>query len=332
MDANTGGAILGLLAALAGGLLSAKVGWSTMNDPLLSVGRGLRALSLSGFGGDLLAWLVVLLVSGAPLLLLIRIGKKGRGMEDLLLGLMAPVIFCWLFYLANPTQLGETAAQIFPLAGGCTVLSMGAAWLVLKLLRGLDGAPTQRLAAAFGALLSGCALLCAFSVAYGGAAGVAAQWAQVVEGNTDLGGLTLPVLIALGVLDHAPGLLVAVTMVWGSELAPVLGGNAAPGLLVAVTMVWGSELASVLGGGTFDQAGAELCGRVALACKTAAQATVTLTVFANLLQQALVGELLSASFSITLPLFSLAASAGLFLLCRCLQRGAVLQEDNDSII
>ena len=304
----TGGAILGLLAALAGGLLSAKVGWSTMNDPLLSVGRGLRALSLSGFGGDLLAWLVVLLVSGAPLLLLIRIGKKGRGMEDLLLGLMAPVIFCWLFYLANPTQLGETAAQIFPLAGGCTVLSMGAAWLVLKLLRGLDGAPTQRLAAAFGALLSGCALLCAFSVAYGGAAGVAAQWAQVVEGNTDLGGLTLPVLIALGVLDHAPG------------------------LLVAVTMVWGSELASVLGGGTFDQAGAELCGRVALACKTAAQATVTLTVFANLLQLALVGELLSASFSITLPLFSLAASAGLFLLCRCLQRGAVLQEDNDSII
>lgn len=304
----TGGAILGLLAALAGGLLSAKAGWSTMNDPLLSVGRGLRVLSLSGFGGDLLAWLVVLLVSGAPLLLLIRIGKKGRGMEDLLLGLMAPVIFCWLFYLANPTQLGETAAQIFPLAGGCTVLSMGAAWLVLKLLRGLDGAPTQRLAAAFGALLSGCALLCAFSVAYGGAAGVAAQWAQVVEGNTDLGGLTLPVLIVLGVL------------------------NAAPGLLVAVTMVWGSELASVLGGGTFDQAGAELCGRVALACKTAAQATVTLTVFANLLQLALVGELLSASFSITLPLFSLAASAGLFLLCRCLQRGAVLQEDNDSII
>ncbi len=304
----TGGAILGLLAALAGGLLSAKAGWSTMNDPLLSVGRGLRVLSLSGFGGDLLAWLVVLLVSGAPLLLLIRIGKKGRGMEDLLLGLMAPVIFCWLFYLANPTQLGETAAQIFPLAGGCTVLSMGAAWLVLKLLRGLDGAPTQRLAAAFGALLSGCALLCAFSVAYGGAAGVAAQWAQVVEGNTNPGGLTLPVLIVLGVL------------------------NAAPGLLVAVTMVWGSELASVLGGGTFDQAGAELCGRVALACKTAAQATVTLTVFANLLQLALVGELLSASFSITLPLFSLAASAGLFLLCRCLQRGAVLQEDNDSII
>ena len=304
----TGGAILGLLAALAGGLLSAKAGWSTMNDPLLSVGRGLRVLSLSGFGGDLLAWLVVLLVSGAPLLLLIRIGKKGRGMEDLLLGLMAPVIFCWLFYLANPTQLGETAAQIFPLAGGCTVLSMGAAWLVLKLLRGLDGAPTQRLAAAFGALLSGCALLCAFSVAYGGAAGVAAQWAWVVEGNTNPGGLTLPVLIVLGVL------------------------NAAPGLLVAVTMVWGSELASVLGGGTFDQAGAELCGRVALACKTAAQATVTLTVFANLLQLALVGELLSASFSITLPLFSLAASAGLFLLCHCLQRGAVLQEDNDSII
>ena len=263
----TGGAILGLLAALAGGLLSAKTGWSTMNDPLLSVGRGLRALSLSGFGGDLLAWLVVLLVSGAPLLLLIRIGKKGRGMEDLLLGLMAPVIFCWLFYLANPTQLGETAAQIFPLA-----------------------------------------LLCAFSVAYGGAAGVAAQWAWVVEGNTDLGGLTLPVLIVLGVLNAAPGLLVAVTMVWGSELAPVLGG------------------------GTFDQAGAELCGRVALACKTAAQATVTLTVFANLLQLALVGEMLSASFSITLPLFSLAASAGLFLLCRCLQRGAVLQEDNDSII
>ena len=29
---------------------------------------------------------------------------------------------------------------------------------------------------------------------------------------------------------------------------------------------------------------------------------------------------------------ALAASAGLFLLCRCLQRGAALQEDSDSII
>ena len=304
-----GGAALGLLLALAGGLLSAGAGWSTVNDPLLSVGRGLRALSLSGFGGDLLAWLAVLLVSGAPLALLpLRMEAESRGAEDLLLALMAPVIFCWLFYLANPTRLGEIAAHIFPLAGGCTVLSMGAAWLVLKLLRGLDGAPTRRLAAAFGALLSGCALLCAFSVAYGGAVGVAAQWAQVVEGNTDPGGLTLLVLIVLGAL------------------------NAAPGLLMAVTMAWGSELASVLGGGTFDQAGVELCGRAALACKAAAQATVTLTVFVNLFQLALVGELLSVSFSITLPLFSLAASAGLFLLCRCLQRGAALQEDSDSII
>ena len=47
---------------------------------------------------------------------------------------------------------------------------------------------------------------------------------------------------------------------------------------------------------------------------------------------ALLEQLHSVSFSLALPLVSLALAAGLFLLCRLLERGLALQRDSDSII
>ena len=108
--------------------------------------------------------------------------------------------------------------------------------------------------------------------------------------------------------------------------------EAAPGFLSAVTMVWGAELARALGREDFDREGVELCGRTAQACRILAQATVALAVSANLLQLLLLPLLHAVRPALSLPLVSLALSAGLMLLCRCLQRGRELQEDSDSII
>ena len=57
-----------------------------------------------------------------------------------------------------------------------------------------------------------------------------------------------------------------------------------------------------------------------------------LAVLGNLGQLALLEQLRSVSFRLALPLTSLALSAGLFLLCRLLERGRTLQADSDSII
>ena len=47
---------------------------------------------------------------------------------------------------------------------------------------------------------------------------------------------------------------------------------------------------------------------------------------------ALVGVIPQVQFSLDLPLLPLTLTAALYLLCRCVQRGRELQEDNDSII
>ena len=52
----------------------------------------------------------------------------------------------------------------------------------------------------------------------------------------------------------------------------------------------------------------------------------------NLLQLALFSRLSTLHFSLNFPVIPLLLSAALYLLCRCVQRGRELQEDNDSII
>lgn len=74
-------ALLGLGAAAAGGGvdLSGRAGFPT------ALGQGLRALSLSGFWGNLAAWLIVILVCLLPLALPIwrrcRTGQAAAGRQ-----------------------------------------------------------------------------------------------------------------------------------------------------------------------------------------------------------------------------------------------------------
>ena len=303
------GAALGLLCA-GTALWAGKSGsgWTALSRPIQALGEGLRGLALSGFGGNLAAWAAVLLLSALPLLLWLVLGKEKRGTEDWLLGLTVPVLFWGLYFLINPTLLAWPAREVFPVAAAGTLLSMGVAWLALKLLRRLEGSSRERQARAFEGLLLVCAALTAFAAVWGQMMEGAQRWKTAVEGNTAPVDLTLVTLVVLGVLYAAPGILSALTMVWGAALARVLGRE------------------------DFGAEGVELCERTALGCRMVAQATLVLAVSANLLQLALLEQLTSTYFSLTLPLMSLMLSVGLMLLCRCLQRGRELQEDSDSII
>lgn len=301
------GAAVGL--ALGGArLLLGSGAWKCLTAPLSALGEGLRSLSLSGFFGNLAAWGVVVLFSALPLLALALMNRERRGREDWLLGLTAPVLFLSLFFLVNPTQLSWPVREFFPPAAVGTALSMVLAFLALKLLRSLEGAPREKLAWAFEAMLYVCAALTAFAAAFGQVLEGKAQWAEVTASNTDPGSLTPLMILLLCLL------------------------NAAPGILSALTMVWGASLARVLGREDFGDEGVTLCGRTALACRVVAQATVVLAVSGNLIQLMLMEQLRTTHFSLALPVLSLMLSAGLMLLCVLLQRGRELQKDSDSII
>ena len=62
-------------------------------------------------------------------------------------------------------------------------------------------------------------------------------------------------------------------------------------------------------------------------------ATLVLALGVNLVKLARYDSLITeVKVSLDLPLIPLILSAALYLLCRCVQRGRELQEDNDSII
>ncbi len=292
----------GLVQTLGSGSVKGRAAW------LLALGEGLRELSLSGFWGNLAAWGIVLLVSALPVAALILLDGKRRAADEWLLGLMSPVLLASFWLLVNPTHMGWMVREIFPVAAGWTLLSMALAFVALRLLRALEEASREKLARAFALLLYACAALTAFAAALGQVLEGKEQWAEVVAGNTNPGSLTPLMILLLCLLSAAPGLLSALTMLWGADLALALGRE------------------------DFDEAGVALCERTALACRMVAQATVVLAVSGNLIQLALLEQLRATHFSLTMPLVSLLLSVGLMLLCRLLQRGQELQQDSDSII
>ena len=315
------GAALGLLAGLAARLAG---DWSFLTIPLRALGEGLRSLSLSGFWGNLAAWGLVFFLSALPLILLLPRRGKRRGDEDWLLALTVPILLAGLVLLVNPTFLSWADRTRFPVAVVLCLLSVGAAWGVLKLLRRLEGASREELARAFGGLLLLCAALAAFAAGFSLAGEGVGRCRELLQSNAS----TLPDWWGEVLGGGAgPRRVLSLIVIW-----VVCALEAAPGVLAAVTMVWGAGLARALGRESFDREGVELCGRTALACRVLAQATVALAVSSNLLQLLLLPLLHTVRPALVLPLASLCLAAGLMLLCRCLQRGRELQEDSDSII
>ena len=84
--------------------------------------------------------------------------------------------------------------------------------------------------------------------------------------------------------------------------------------------------------GPFSGESAARCAATARRCRLAIQLTLALALGGNLVKLALVGVIPQVQFSLDLPLLPLPLAAALYLLCRCIQRGKELQEDNDSII
>ena len=312
-----------LLAAMLGAalaLLRNKGGTIKSELPVLTgFGRWLRALSLGSAGGNALAWAIVLALTALPLVWLFLLWRRRKWAgEDSLLLLLAGLIFVLCYFLVNPTllaqpeivsALGNPAASFFPLACLGTCLSVVVAWIAFRVLRRMEKAPADRLAAAARPMLIGCAALAAFGACWSQVSTFMERWAEAAAGNTEGGiGLTVLSLAVLTVLTLIPDLLAALTLLWGAELAGAMGSL------------------------DFAPETVELCKRTARGCRAVAMTTVQIAVGANLFQLLLLSSLRSSYFHVMIPVFPLVLSVAMYLLCRCLQRGQELQADSASII
>ncbi len=315
-----------LCAALAGGLTAlapleqaVQAGYAQLEE----AGAWLRQLSLSGAGGNVLAWALVLLVSCLPLLLLVL--PRGRGRwhgEDLLLPGCALLFLVLAFCLVNPTwQPSPIFPEVWMLAA-FGIWGMGlVSWLVLRLLRGLEEGTMEKVSAVLRVLLVGCAALLVFAAALHGSRAVAAA----VDGPA-------PEQIAMGQLITG-GAFDRVMSAGSLWLTAVLAlAELVPNLLAAWVLLLAADLTDALALGPFSGESAARCAATARRCRLAIQLTLALALGGNLVKLALVGVIPQVQFSLDLPLLPLPLAAALYLLCRCIQRGKELQEDNDSII
>ena len=315
-----------LCAALAGGLTAlapleqaVQAGYAQLEE----AGAWLRQLSLSGAGGNVLAWALVLLVSCLPLLLLVL--PRGRGRwhgEDLLLPGCALLFLVLAFCLVNPTwQPSPIFPEVWMLAA-FGIWGMGlVSWLVLRLLRGLEEGTMEKVSAVLRVLLVGCAALLVFAAALHGSRAVAAA----VDGPA-------PEQIAMGQLITG-GPFDQVMSSGSLWLTAILAlAELVPDLLAAWVLLLAADLTDALALGPFSGESAARCAATARRCRLAIQLTLALALGGNLVKLALVGVIPQVQFSLDLPLLPLTLAAALYLLCRCIQRGKELQEDNDSII
>lgn len=305
MYLTLGCALLGAVLALA---FPGEMTYEAIAAPVNALGQALRGLSLSGTGGNAAAWAITLVVSLLPLIPFLLLRRKRKAVEDWVLLLLIPQIFALLYYAVNPTLIDSMAAPFLPVGQLGVILATAVTWLVLAFLRALAEAPGERLAAAVGVLLTGCALLLAFVAGANQAAAWRSAADSVRSGNTGDVSFTLIMLAVLGVL------------------------RAAPYLLGAAALLWGGRLVEAVGREPFSQDAAQLCDRTALACRMAAEAAVILALTVNLLQLMAFSLLVKVDFQVELNLLPLALAGAMFLLSRWMRQGLALREDNDSII
>lgn len=270
----------------------------------------LRTLSLSGPGGNALAWTLVLTLSVLPALGLLW---RGRRRADWLLLLAGVEILAGLYFWVNPTLIFPAELSGIPgleqgwaLAAGCSAAGTLAAWALLRLLGALERSPAG--------LLPG--VLRWASALYGALAGASAvlDVLRAVEkaaaGNTDQTRVmtSAALLWTLAVIELIPSVLGAWTLLWGGELSRALDRDPFAGETVALA-----------------EAVARRCARVA-------RAALLTAVGGNLLQLICVPAAASVSFSVYLPVGTLALCAALLLLCRYFRRAKAVSDDNDSII
>ena len=318
------GALL-FFVALAGALIplipTVQVA-GALTAPIELAGGLLRELSLSGPGGNVLAWAIVLLAAGLPLLLLVLPPNRGRRhWEDIFLPASSLLLIGLAFCAVNPSYLDRFFGSTLLIAAAMIWVSLLVFWGVLRLLRGMEEAPLERLSGVLRILLVGCAALLVFAAA-------SRVSGAIVEINNLQQDWTL--FLAVASVPEPSGLTgdQALNIALALPLVELI-----PDLLGAWMLLLAADLTTALAREPFGEESVGRCVTTARWSRLAIQATLVLTLGVNLVKLARYDSLITeVKVSLDLPLIPLILSAALYLLCRCVQRGRELQEDNDSII
>lgn len=283
-----------------------------MGFPFAPIAKGLRALSLLSDAGNVVAWVIFWVLGLLPLVGMWLLRKK-RVKADWLLAFFAVFLVLSLYEMINPGWLLSSLVieEMAPLMLNSTLWTTLLAWLVLRFADALkDAGVTKSLKwmDILCCLMCICLVFCIFGTDF---SGLLTSFDNVRAGNT-MGGIsftgTFAVMTLKYILDCVPLVLNIV-------------------ILLTVRL-----LLAAMEEELFGEAAVKTAKAVAELCRKNLKAMMLTILASNLVQVVFASKLLNTSFSVDLPLFSIAAAAAAMLLCRCFAESHRLQKDNDMII
>lgn len=290
---------------------------TVMAFPFEQISIGLRWLSLSGAGGNLVAvvfyWLICLL----PVIILGLIARKRKlQVEDWLLVIFSAVLFAVLYLMINPGLLGNYLGDIASLTGsqailGCILYSVLIGYGVLRIVRLFFTADIEGLQRYLCILLYGLNLIFVYLI-FGACLdhlleGISTLYAGNV-GNEQGIGLSRNFLILQYLVNAVP---------YGLNMLIVFAALDLLGALTADRYGEGAVAAA--------EKLSRLCGR-------ALQLVVVINIAFNLLQLILLNSLAVVNTTVQLPLLSIAFVLGTLLLAQYIRENKRLKDDNDMFI
>lgn len=286
---------------------------SVIAFPFEQIGWFLRWLSLSGNAGNVLAWIfyaVFCLFPAAVFLRLWTTRPEGRefGLENWLLLLLSAVLSAVMYWMINPSVLGE----LYTIGGnsllGCVVYAVLIAYLVLCVIRAIRCADTERLQKYMQLMLGILGLVFAVVITGVCPAQYYDESRALHEANTYVSGLNECFLLIRFVVYTFP-------FVMDSFLV-----DAARRLL----KVQGEE--------PYSEAAAFAADDLSQKCVRYLTATVLLNLGMNILQLLLIRKLNAVNFTLEIPLFSIGLALAALLFARYIRRTKELKEENELYI
>ena len=282
--------------------------------PFEQLALGLRALSCRSRAGDAAAWVIYCAVCLLPLALLPVIRRRRRlQAEDALLAVLSAALFAVLYWMINPALLGEFMGAeegrrvLMGVLGG-VIYSVLVGYLLLRVLRRMAAADTQRLHRALAVLLyllGAVFVFTAFGVCFGE---LLSSLDALRERNTEPPAISYVFLALQYFVDALPYVLDAVVTLAGLRLLQELGAE------------------------RYSEQAVQAAERLSLLCGRALAATMLCTMSFNLLQLVFLRRLRDVSAHVQLPLSSVAFVLAALLLARYIRENKQLKDDNDLFV
>lgn len=310
------GALLSIIAAVYGPGLSGSAVAGLMSFPFAQIGGLLRALSLAGAFGNIVAILLYAALGLAPLLFLFwRVAKKKVRLEDSLLVVLSALLFFMIYLMVNPALI----SKMFILGGlsgmgkailGGSFYSVLIGYLIFRLLRRISHSKAAEMLKWLQLIFALSAAALIFSAFYLAVVGMIGNIQEVKSANTDPAvslAMTNTIIFIRFVLQQIPVLL----SVWL--------------LILAI------KLTDALKQDRYGEEAATAAGRLGAFSKLTVAVTVICSIAANLLQLIFRGSL-NSHFSVQVPLTSLALMLIMLLLAQYFADSSRLHKDNQLFI